>query len=378
MLPADKRTRDLLPFTAIDLQESVGSDARLGEAAAAGDVLPLPHVPFEARHIADLLQFKHVLTDGHVTVPIKDPVHSPATPAPLAHDDPDGYAAIVIRAPPHFPAASHELTSASGGTERAQTASPALNLEIAIAKPTSITHHQESGARAHQEDTRDRPVPQDGDKDPHAASQGSWMTGNQVNDTDHTHSITVAQNAEVDQDASIIINGYAGAVVARLHMDQDLLMDQDVDIDFTIDGDGHFSVLLDQDMCIEQDIDIDLHLFDADRVLYVDLFLTDRVLIEQDTTLQMQIGDGPPGGTVEVHQNLEIDQDVAIDIDVEDDLEERYLVKIDVDVEQDVNAGQDAIVDVTDRAGEIDMDVDAFQTASVDQDTSVRIDFVAV
>lgn len=378
MLPADKGTRDLLPFTATDLQESAGADARPGGAAATGDALPPPHVPFEARPIADPLQFKHALADGHVAVPIKDALHSSATPAALAHQDAYGYAAMAIKAPLHSPTASHALESESGDTEHAQVTSPAPSLGIAVPRPVSTTHHQESGAPAHEEDTRDRPVPQDGVKDPQAGSQGSGIVGSQVDDTDPTHSIAVAQNAEVDQDASFLINGYAGSVVARLHIDQDILMDQDVDIDFTIDGDGHFSVLLDQDMSIEQDIDIDLHLFDAEGVLYVDLFLTDRVSIEQDTTLQMQISDGLPGGSIEVHQNLEMDQDVDIDIDVEDDLEERYVVKIDIDVEQDVDADQDAAVDITYRAGEIDMDVDAFQTASVDQDTTVRIDFIAL
>ena len=64
-----------------------------------------------------------------------------------------------------------------------------------------------------------------------------------------------------------------GDVVARLHIDQDLMMDQDADVSFTIDGDGHFDVQLDQEMHIDQDLQIDLDMFDVDGVLYVDLFL---------------------------------------------------------------------------------------------------------
>ncbi|RUM99873.1 hypothetical protein EET67_03030 [Pseudaminobacter arsenicus] len=192
---------------------------------------------------------------------------------------------------------------------------------------------------------------------------------------DDGHTIRVTQFAEVDQDASIIVQGYVGEVVARLHIDQDLMMDQDVDIAFTIDGDGHFSVLLDQDMRILQALDIDVDIRDTDGVLFIDVFLRDSVEVEQDTTLDMHIGDGPQGGMVEVNQDLELDQDVDIDIDIEDDLEERYIIKVAVETTQQVDADQDAVVDITDADGWIDMDVDATQTVAVDQETIVRADF---
>ena len=135
-----------------------------------------------------------------------------------------------------------------------------------------------------------------------------------------------------------MVSGYVGEVVARVHIDQDLTMDQDVDISFLIDGDGHFALLLDQDMRIDQEVEIDIEIFDVDGVLYVDLFLRDSIEIEQDTTLDVRISDGSPGGTVEVNQDIELDQTVDIDIDVEDELEERYVVKVDVASLQEVDA----------------------------------------
>ena len=110
-------------------------------------------------------------------------------------------------------------------------------------------------------------------------------------------------------------------------------------------------------------------------MLHVDVFLRDSVEVEQDTTIDMRISDGPPGGTVEVNQDIELDQDVDIDIDIEDELEERYVVKVNVEVLQEVDADQDAVVDIKDWNGEIDMDVDAMQTAVVEQQTIVQVDF---
>jgi hypothetical protein len=148
-----------------------------------------------------------------------------------------------------------------------------------------------------------------------------------------------------------------------------------VDIAFTIDGDGHFCVLLDQDMRISQALDIDVDIHDTDGVLFIDVFLRDSIEVEQDTTLDMRIDDGPQGGTVEINQDLDLDQDVDIDIDIEDDLEERYIIKVAVETVQQVDADQDAVVDISDANGGIDMDVDATQTVAVDQETIVRADF---
>jgi hypothetical protein len=192
---------------------------------------------------------------------------------------------------------------------------------------------------------------------------------------DNTHTIKVTQLAEVGQDARIIVEGYVGEVVARLSIDQDVVMDQDVSIVFVADGNGHFSVVLDQDMRIDQEVDIDVDIYDEDGVLYIDLFVRDLIEVEQDTTLDARITDGPQGGIVEVNQAIELDQDVDIDIDIEDELEERYVIDVSVEVRQDVDADQDAVIAISDHDGAIDVDLDAIQTAEVDQETIVRADF---
>ena len=357
MLPANNGTRDLLPLIQADAEETILSEQEPGGVPAAGDAPPLSAPPPATHPMADL--------------------------APLEHEDTDAYASARIKAPPSSSAAFQVSTLARGDADHSQIAAPNPTLDMAIPKPLMVSASRGAGASSTQDDA---PVRHGHDDDSRSAGQGALKDplsdddspGGTADMDDNVHRITVSQIAEVDQDASIIVHGYAGKVVARLHIDQDLLMDQEVDIDFKIDGDGRFSVLVDQDMRIDQNVDIDLKIFDVDGVLYVDLFLKDSVAVEQDTSLDLKIGDGPPGGSVAIDQTLEMDQDVDINIDIEDDLEERYLVKVDIDVRQDVDADQDAAVDITDHDGEIDMDVDAFQTAFVDQETTARIDFAAL
>lgn len=358
MLPADKATRDLLPF----VQAFFDDDAPLEEDF-----------------------------DG---VPIMEGIRSPYASAPAAHaladlppheeDDAGGRASTPIKPAPHSHAPFQVSALGQGDAEHVQVETHHATTPIELPGPLAIPGDRGAGghaARGNAQDERERDGHErDGDDDADTIGRGpvrpTMPTGGA--DDDDAHSIGVRQVAEVDQDAHVIVHGYAGKVVARLHIDQDLLMDQDADIDIDIDGDGHFLVMLDQDMRIDQSVDIDLKIFDVDDVLYVDLFLKDRIAVEQDTTLNMHLGDGHRGGEVSIDQSLEMSQDVDIDIDIEDDLEERYVVKVDIDVDQDVVADQDATVDITDRAGEIDMDVDALQTAYVDQETTVRIDFATV
>jgi hypothetical protein len=346
MLPANNGTRDLLPLIQADSEETILSEQESGGAPAAEDAPSSSALSLATHPMADL--------------------------APLEENDADAYASVPIKALPNSSAAFQVSTLARGDADHGQIAAPNPALDIAIPKPLMVSADRGAGAHSPQGDA---PVRHGDDDDIRSAGQGPLQ--DPLND-DNVHRITVKQDAEVDQDASIIVHGYAGKVVARLHIDQDLLMDQDVDIDFKIDGDGRFSVLVDQDMRIDQNVDIDLKIFDVDGILYVDLFLKDRVAVEQDTTLDLKIGDGPHGGSVAIDQTLEMNQDVDINIDIEDDLEERYLVKVDIDVRQDVDADQDATVDITHQDGEIDMDVDAFQTALVDQETIARVDFASL
>lgn len=345
MIPFDKGTRDLLPLFDAGPREIIGAVSESGGGPAHADGLPLP--------------------------PPLSGVHRPAD-LPAAERGGDGeHAAPTIKGPvPPVAASSHGLETSGRGGEGVHVITISLPRELYPTKPPGSPHSEAGRVDAHHEAVQSgKPATDVGD-----AASGDLDEDDGASD-DEGHSIWVTQIAEVDQDASIIVEGYVGEVVARLHIDQDLMMDQDVDISFTIDGEGRFAILVDQDMRIDQDTQIDVDFYDDNGVLYVDVFLHDSISVEQDTTVDMQISDGSLGGTVDIQQDIELDQDVNIDIDIEDELEERYVIRLDVEVLQDVDAAQDAIVDITERNGEIDMDVEAMQTASVDQEIIVRADF---
>jgi uncharacterized protein YdeI (BOF family) len=199
-----------------------------------------------------------------------------------------------------------------------------------------------------------------------------------VEGTDGEHDIAVTQTADVDQDATIVVQGYMGSVVSRFHIDQKILMDQDADIDVNMDGNGHFAITIDQKMYINQQTDVDLKVFDEDGVLYVDLYLRDVIEVDQDTSVLFNMYDGFGDNDLVIIQDLDMDQDVDVDIDVEDELEERYDVKVDVSVLQDADADEDANLHITNHAGELEVDLEANQVANIDQETFVKIDFALV
>jgi hypothetical protein len=348
MLTANKGTRDLLPLIQADPKEIVAAEAECSGCPIWTSEVPTPVAPAASRPAFDLALGEQ--DDGSQPAPTPIKALAPSLSAPLPSEALGGEAEGLHTIP---------VSSVQGSS---------------VAKPLVNAHQGAAGGGNHREGGQaGRPEQDDGE-----ASHGASDPGGTIGEIDEVHSIDVTQIAEIDQDASIIVHGYAGEVVARLRIDQDIEMDQDVEIAFTIDGDGRFAVLLDQDMRIDQETEITLKIFDDNGVLYVDLFLRDSIEVDQETTLDMRIFDGPPGGTVEVDQDIELDQDVDIEIDIEDELEERYIVKADVDVVQEVDADQDATVDITDWNGEIDMDVSATQTALIDQETMARIDFSVV
>ncbi len=224
-------------------------------------------------------------------------------------------------------------------------------------------------------DAETTPAHADGDGVGPAGSDAALFAPAGAEDADGSSSITVTQYAEVTQDASIEVSGYVGDVVTRLYIDQDLSMDQDVDIDFTIDGNGRFSARIDQDTHIDQAIEVDVKIADTDGVLYLDVYLKDAVTVDQTTGLDLHIGDGDPGGSVAIDQGIDLDQDVDIDLEIEDDLALRYKVDVSVDVEQAVQTTQTADVDIKDWHGAIEMDVEATQIALIEQQTAVHADF---
>ena len=348
MISADKGTRDLLPHLKTDPQQDLWPETEFdGSPAPTGDGSPSA-ILSSTSAAADLLSLDEAADDKPETAPAM----GPASAASAAF---------------HVPAAS-----VADGTY----VIPVTLTEVSsgLVSLTAIRPGHVAGG-AHQPSGQDETPGHESDGADGIAVHEPRDPGEALDDA---HTTKVTQSAEVEQDARIIVEGYVGEVVARLHIDQHLMMDQDVDISFTIDGDGNFAVVLDQDMRIDQDIRVDVKIFDEGDVLHVDVFLLDSVEVEQDTTLDMRIGEGPPGGTVEVNQDLDLDQDVDIDIDIEDELEARYIVQVDVEILQEVDAEQNAVVDITDFNGEIDMDVDATQTAEIDQETIVRADFTLV
>ena len=106
--------------------------------------------------------------------------------------------------------------------------------------------------------------------------------------------------------------------------------------------------------------------------------MSDSIEIEQDTNVGISITDGPPGGVVEVSQDMTLDQDVDVDIDIEDDLADRYVVTVAIDVTQEIDTDQDANVDADYENGELDLDIEATQMAAVDQEMIAQIDFAAI
>ena len=368
MIPTGRGTRGLLPPIEADQQEIAGPESNVVGTTLASEI-PFPAALPAMRPVADL-----------------PPGNQEGGPKEHGFDGNPATTPGMNMAPSID---AHHLSGTLGAAEGPPFISIPVAPNFSGPKPVAITHRE--GAGSHH-DHQDEPGG-DGARDSVSAGTNDGEL-DEIDDTpagidpgssdwgaaaaDDVDTINVTQTALVHQDASFAVSGYVGEVAARLYIGQDLVMDQDVDISFTVDGEGNFAVLLDQEMSIDQEIDLDLEIFDVDGVLHLDVFLQDFVEVEQHTTMDVRISDGPPGGTVDVNQHIELDQDVDIDIDIEDELEERYAVKAHVDVLQQADAYQDADVDIEDWNGKIDIDVDAAQTAIIEQQTVVQVDFALV
>ena len=370
MIAADDGTRDLLPPSEADPTEIIGIETMFAGSLALAIGASLFTIPSTA-----------MLPAADLPPPSEaDPTEIIGTETMFADS------LSLAREVPHSTISSATMLPAADPPPNEQedfpldqdSQGPALVLIKGLAASidaSTACAGEGAGGHDHREDGPDKQPLPESEENRSGASHCPTSPDDIFGELNVAHSIHVTQVAIVDQEASVMVSGYVGEVVARLHINQELMMDQDVDISFVVDGDGHFALLLDQDMRIDQDVEIDLDIFDVDGVLYVDLFLHDSIEIEQDTTVDIRISDGSPCGTVEVNQDLEFDQEVDIDIDIEDELEERYIVKVTVESLQAVDAAQDAAVAIRYLNGEIDMDVDAMQTAAVEQQTVVQADF---
>jgi hypothetical protein len=190
--------------------------------------------------------------------------------------------------------------------------------------------------------------------------------------------IHIVQTAFVDQDAEVLLNGWMGESKIRVFMDNDADMAQDVDIELDIDDKNRMFLRLDQSMTIDQETEIDLNIYEVEGILYVDLYLRNEVDIVQDTELDLMMDGWDSKSHVFVNNDLDVRQDVDVDVDIDDELEEKFAIKVAIGVRQFIDADQDADIDVSYADGALGVDVDATQTATIDQDTTLRIDFSVV
>ncbi|TXR50659.1 hypothetical protein [Phyllobacterium endophyticum] len=352
MFAPDKGTRDLLPVI-----EPHPDDAAHLMSGYDGSPVPLDEVEFAVSKTAQPPSSNQAAAE------------EPDEPAetPLPEDEVSSSASTSIPSP-----------GSGGGSVLAEIDIPLDQGFFAGGGSASFTYRGSTGELVRQDAVVGGANGQTGEAGSSSPPDAGHAVVPSTGELDDAHSINVSQIAEVDQDANIFVTGYVGEVVARLYIDQDLFMEQDVDIAFTIDGDGHFMVQLDQETRIDQDISVELKIYDEDGTLYVDVYLRDSIDIEQDTSIQLQIGDGSLGGSVDVTQIIELSQDVDVQIDIEDELEQRYIVNAGVEIRQTAVVDHDAIVGILDRNGEIDLDIDAAQIAQIDQETTVYADFVLI
>ncbi|MFC4174463.1 hypothetical protein ACFOYU_20825 [Microvirga sp. GCM10011540] len=388
MAPLDRGFRDLLPFLEADPDEFGLVAEEEGERPVQSPGFePLPVAAESPAPEAMKLPGLAVRDTGDAPLPKQDlPVSSGGAQADQNSGAADGSA---ITAPSHggdpqvFESTVAKTSvsggSGSGGREQGQQSSAAVS--DAREDRTSVEGDRPSSdgdGPAGEETLVDEPVDEVEPDGTPPQEVPAAEPGLPVEEEDDGHDITVTQIADVDQDATILVQGYIGPIVARFHVDQSITMDQDADVSIDIDGNGHFAISIDQRMFISQQTELDLNIYDDDGVLYVDLFLRDVIEVDQDTNVVFNFYDGFGENDLQIVQDLVMDQDADVDIDIEDDLEERYTVKVEAVIQQEVDAEQDARLDIEALDEGFEVDVQADQVASIDQETLVKIDFALV
>jgi hypothetical protein len=382
MTPYDRGIRDLLPLFKPD-PEALGMTAVKDPVGPVlGTALPEVHVA-DGRSIGDSPQGQDQPSHGPSGTPILPqnvPTSSglPAGAIP-SHGDGSAIAAPVQPVEPVVFAPSFHrdpiLSGGRGGSDGPDLFRPNEAGEVG-AEPKGAESRSPHADSGNVPGAPQGTWPGQGDvaadpaSDPVEETDGEHDTGG-----DGEHDIAVTQLADVEQDATIVIQGYMGSVVSRFHIDQKILMDQDADIEVDIAGNGHFAITIDQKMYISQQTDVDVSIFDEDGVLYVDLFLRDVIEVDQDTSILFTLYDGFGDNDLVVIQDLEMDQEADVQVEIEDDLEERYSVAVDVAVLQDVDADEEANLRIANHAGDLEIDLEANQVANIDQETFVKLDF---
>ncbi|WP_262273538.1 hypothetical protein [Microvirga yunnanensis] len=395
MLPPDKGTRNLLPLLA-DKQDGIVQVAEDEGSPVRPVSDPGPSAPHSSNPTSD-------------PAPVRaDPAHQPATspfgtdPAPAAHDlashavSSSGPKGSTDAIGGHTRDGMHIDDNGTGSGQSSvlgsSIGSPAAAPHASGAVPSGASHRMPGEAAT-----------DEGQKDPGHALDGGGLHAPlseaaaapatlpgaglpsdppapagipiAVPDSDDIH---IVQTAFVDQDADVLLNGWMGESKIRVFMDNDADMTQDADVRLDVDDNNRVFLRLDQSMTIDQNTEIDLDIYEVKGVLYVDLYLKNEVDIVQDTELDLMMDGWHGKSQFVVNNHLDIRQDVDVDVDIDDELEEKFAIKVAIGVKQAVDVDQDADIDVGYADGAIGIDVDAVQTATIDQDTTLRIDFTVV
>lgn len=383
MLPPDRGTRNLLP----DLIEK--QDEIVRAADDGGQVRP----------VADPgLSTSHSVNPAIDPAPLRaGPAHQDAISSPQANEAPGAQGTSA-----HSSASSIGLDRADGigagrttieiddGDGRSGSfsahGSPTGSPHGTVSVPNGLSPHPTGDGITEEDGGNPGHVPEGGNRDtpisdpaPAAGIPGEAPAPAgipiAVPDGDNIH---IVQTAFVDQDADVLLNGWMGESKIRVFMDNDADMAQLSDVELDTDGNGRMFLRLDQSMTIDQETEIDLDIYEDGGVLYVDLYLRNEIDIVQDTELDLMMDGWNGPSQFIVNNHLDIRQDVDIDVDIEDELEEKFAIKVAIGVKQAIDADQDADIDVSYADGGFGIDVDAVQTATIDQDTTLRIDFSVV
>jgi hypothetical protein len=386
MLPPDRGTRNLLPLL-IEEQDEIVQTADDGG---------------RVRQISD---------SGLPTSPSSNPVIDPTAPhvGPIHQDtgsSPQGVTAPAAQNPAvHTAPSSVDLNRADaiGGGHSAMKdddsgpgtfsahVSPSGAPHGAGLTPNGVSHHPADGGLTNEDQNgpeydleergADTPMsnpaavgfPPDGATPSGTPAQAGIPIA--IPDSDDIH---IVQTAFVDQDADVLLNGWMGESKIRVFMDNDADMVQDADVRLDIDDNNRMFLRLDQSMMIDQNTEIDLDIYEVEGILYVNLYLRNEVDIVQDTELDLMMDGWNGKSQFFVTNDLDVRQNVDVDVDIDDELEEKFAIKVAVGVKQAIDVDQDADIDVSYADGGFGVDVDAIQTATIDQDTTLRIDFSVV
>jgi hypothetical protein len=384
MLPPDRGIRNLLPIL-VDKQDEI-----VQATDESGQVRSIPDPGLSPSHTSN------PTTDP--ALPRVEPIHQDTSSSPQENASP------AAQNPTHAPSSSADLNPADafGGASRSSIeiddSDSRSGISSAHGSPSGASHatalvpnnvsplptddavtdgsREASGPTALEDTGADTPT----DSAPAAGTppEAILPTGTPagipiaVSDSDDVH---IVQTAFVDQDADVLLNGWMGESKIRVFMDNDADMAQDADVQLDIDDNNRMFLRLDQSMTIDQETEIDLDIYEVEGVLYVDLYLRNEVDIVQDTELNLMMDGWDGKSQFFVNNHLDVRQDVDVDVDIEDELEEKFAIKVAIGVKQAIDADQDADIDVSYTDGGFGVDVDAVQTATIDQETTLRIDF---